>query len=326
MSDPSVYEDRREAADVGRKLKELEAPYRLAQRWREVMRDLEDANADPELSDLAAELGREAEGLESELKLALVETDPADRKDVIVEIRQGVGGDEAALWAGDVLRMLTRYAERRGWKTEQLGSSPNEARRLQGRHVRGQGRRRVLRLQVGRRHAPGPARSRDRVAGPHPHLDRDRRRDAGGRGGRGRDRPERAQDRRLPLHRPRRPEREHDRLRGPDHAPADRHGGRDAGREVAAPEQAEGAARAPRTALRARARAPAGGARRDAALADRLRRARGEDPHVQLPREPRDRPPDPPDAAQARPDARGRARRVHRGAHCRGPPPRAREA
>ncbi len=126
MSDPSVYGDRREAADVGRKLKELEAPYRLAQRWRDVMRDLEDANADPELSDLAEELGREAEGLESDLKLALVESDPADRKDVIVEIRQGVGGDEAALWAGDVLRMLTRYADRRGWKTEQLGSSPNE--------------------------------------------------------------------------------------------------------------------------------------------------------------------------------------------------------
>ena len=65
--------------------------------------------------------------LEEELKLALVERDPNDAKDVIVEIRQGVGGDEAALWAGDVLRMLTRYAERRGFKTEVLGSSPSEA-------------------------------------------------------------------------------------------------------------------------------------------------------------------------------------------------------
>jgi peptide chain release factor 1 len=126
MSNPAVYNDRREAADVGRRLKDLEEPYKLAVRWREVMRDLEDARADPELADLADELGREAEGLESDLKLALVETDPADRKDVIVEIRQGVGGDEAAIWAGDLLRMLTRYAERRGWKTEQLGSSPSE--------------------------------------------------------------------------------------------------------------------------------------------------------------------------------------------------------
>ena len=65
--------------------------------------------------------------LEEELKLALVESDPADRKDVIVEIRQGVGGDEAALWAGDLFRMLTRYAERRGFKTEQLTTSASEA-------------------------------------------------------------------------------------------------------------------------------------------------------------------------------------------------------
>ena len=65
--------------------------------------------------------------LEEELKLALVERDPADSKDVIVEVRQGVGGDEAAIWAGDVMRMLTRYAERCGFKTEVLGSSPSEA-------------------------------------------------------------------------------------------------------------------------------------------------------------------------------------------------------
>ena len=55
-----------------------------------------------------------------------VESDPADAKDVLVEIRQGVGGDEAALWAGDVYRMLTRYAERRGFKTEALSSSQSE--------------------------------------------------------------------------------------------------------------------------------------------------------------------------------------------------------
>jgi peptide chain release factor 1 len=66
-------------------------------------------------------------GLEEELKVALVERDPNDARDVIVEVRQGVGGDEAALWAADVLRMLTRYAERRGYAVEVLGSSPNEA-------------------------------------------------------------------------------------------------------------------------------------------------------------------------------------------------------
>ena len=93
--------------------------------------------------------------------------DPADRKDVIVEVRQGVGGDEAALWAGDVFRMLTRYAERRGFKTEQLGGEPERGGRLQGGHLRRQGRRRLLGLQVGGRHASRPARpgDRDRRAG-----------------------------------------------------------------------------------------------------------------------------------------------------------------
>ena len=79
------------------------------------------------MADLVPEYEREVERLEDELKLALVEPDPADRRDVIVEVRQGVGGDEAALWAGDIFRMLTRYAERRGFSWEQLAASPNEA-------------------------------------------------------------------------------------------------------------------------------------------------------------------------------------------------------
>jgi peptide chain release factor 1 len=127
MSNPDVYNDRREAAQAGRRLKELEGPYRLAQRWRETRADLDDARDDGDLRELVPELEDRLASLEEELKLALVQTDPADTKDVIVEIRQGVGGDEAALWAADLHRALTRYAERRGFKVEELGSSPNEA-------------------------------------------------------------------------------------------------------------------------------------------------------------------------------------------------------
>jgi peptide chain release factor 1 len=127
MNDPTVYADRLAAAEAGRRLKQLEAPYRLAQEWRQITQDLADARSDPELADLAAELADEAERLEAEMKLALVERDPNDEKDVIVEIRQGVGGDEAAIWAGDLYRMLARYAERRGFKTEVLGSNPSDA-------------------------------------------------------------------------------------------------------------------------------------------------------------------------------------------------------
>jgi peptide chain release factor 1 len=126
MSDPAVYNDHREAADTGRRLKELEGPYKLTQEWREVTADLEAARDDGDLRELVPDLEARLAALEEDLKLALVETDPADSKDVILEVRQGVGGDEAALWAAEVLRMLTRYAERRGWKTETLGGSPNE--------------------------------------------------------------------------------------------------------------------------------------------------------------------------------------------------------
>jgi peptide chain release factor 1 len=127
LSDPAVYNDHREAAEVGRRVKELEGPARLAERWRKASDDLEAARADGDLREMVPELEQQLAELEEELKLALVESDPADRKDVIVEIRQGVGGDEAALWAADVFRMLTRYAERRGFSVEQLEVSGNEA-------------------------------------------------------------------------------------------------------------------------------------------------------------------------------------------------------
>src|SRR5438094_2271815 len=127
LSDPAVYNDHREAAEVGRRAKELEGPYKLAQEWRSTRDDLEAARGDGDLRELVPELEERAASLEEDLKLALVESDPADRKDVIVEIRQGVGGDEAALWAADVFRMLTRYAERRGFTVEQLEASGNES-------------------------------------------------------------------------------------------------------------------------------------------------------------------------------------------------------
>jgi peptide chain release factor 1 len=126
MSDPSVYNDHREAAEVGRRLKELEGPYKLAQEWRSARDDLAAAREDADLRELVPELEERTVKLEEDLRLALVPTDPADRKDVILEVRQGVGGDEAALWAGDLYRMLARYAERRGYKVEELEASPSD--------------------------------------------------------------------------------------------------------------------------------------------------------------------------------------------------------
>ena len=126
MSDPSVYNDHREAADVGRRLKELEQPHKLAREWQLIRDDLVAAREDADLRELVPDLEARATSVEEALRVALVPTDPADRKDVLVEVRQGVGGDEAAHWAGDVYRMLARYAERRGYKVEELTASQSD--------------------------------------------------------------------------------------------------------------------------------------------------------------------------------------------------------
>jgi peptide chain release factor 1 len=126
-ADPSLYNDHREAAAVNRRLKDLEEPYKLAQEWRQTRSDLDDARDDGDLRELVPDLESRLAQLEDDLKLALVERDPADEKDVILEVRQGVGGDEAALWAADVYRMLSRYADRRGFRTENLSMSESDA-------------------------------------------------------------------------------------------------------------------------------------------------------------------------------------------------------
>ena len=86
MADPAVYSDHREAADLGRRLKELEPAVKAARDWRSASTDLAEAKDDPELASMAGELESEVARLEEELRLALVERDPADDKDVIVEV------------------------------------------------------------------------------------------------------------------------------------------------------------------------------------------------------------------------------------------------
>ena len=112
MSDPAVYNDHREAAEVGRRLKELEGPYKLAQEWKQARADLAAARGDSELSAMVPDYETDVARLEDELKLSLVERDPADDKDVLVEIRGGEGGEEGKLFAADLARILQRYAER----------------------------------------------------------------------------------------------------------------------------------------------------------------------------------------------------------------------
>jgi peptide chain release factor 1 len=120
MSAPEVIADRRRLAEVGRAYRELEPAARLAAEWRQVSRDAADAREDPELHELLSSAQARLEALEEEIRLAMVERDPNDDKNVIVEVRAGAGGDEAGLFAGDLYRMLAKYAERRGFETEPL--------------------------------------------------------------------------------------------------------------------------------------------------------------------------------------------------------------
>jgi len=133
MSDPEVIGDRERYAAVGREYRELQPARELAAQWRTVKDDLEGAREllaegeDEELRKVVEEAPAQLEALEEEIRLAMVERDPNDAKNVIVEVRAGAGGDEAALFAGDLYKMLARYAEERGFSTEVLSQSSSEA-------------------------------------------------------------------------------------------------------------------------------------------------------------------------------------------------------
>jgi peptide chain release factor 1 len=126
MADPGVIADRDRYAGVGRQWHRLERANELAQEWRRAASDAVGAremladDEDPELREmLTTSEGRLAE-LAEEIRLAMVEPDPNDDKNVIVEVRGGAGGEEAGLFAGSLYRMLIRYAERRGFTPEEL--------------------------------------------------------------------------------------------------------------------------------------------------------------------------------------------------------------
>jgi peptide chain release factor 1 len=136
LGDPELIADQKRYADVARRHKQLSRARDMARRWRELTAQQAEADemlsdGDEEIRGLAQEQLNEARTelpeLEEELRAEMLERDPADDKDVIVELRAGTGGDEAALFAGDLYQMLTRYAESLGFKTETLTVSGGDA-------------------------------------------------------------------------------------------------------------------------------------------------------------------------------------------------------
>jgi peptide chain release factor 1 len=133
LADPEVIGDRQRYAETGRAYAELEQAAKLATEWRRAVDDeagarelLAETGEDAELREMADTARERIEALDEEIRLAMVERDPNDEKNVIVEIRPGTGGEEAGLFAGDVYRMLTRYAERKGFQTEPLSEGDGQ--------------------------------------------------------------------------------------------------------------------------------------------------------------------------------------------------------
>jgi peptide chain release factor 1 len=126
MSDPAVIADQARYAEVGREYRRLGGAHELAVEWRKLRDDLEgarellDEGEDSELRAVVNEAPKRIEEVEEGIRLAMVEPDPSDEKNVLVEIRGGAGGDEASIFAGDLYKMLTRYAQERGFTTEDL--------------------------------------------------------------------------------------------------------------------------------------------------------------------------------------------------------------
>jgi peptide chain release factor 1 len=130
LGDPETLADSSLLAELGKRHSDLREVVADIRRLRQARADLEEARGmddDPDMATLAKDLEADIEQLENRVSMALVPADPADAKDVIVEIRSAAGGDEAAIWAGDLLRMYERYAERHGFKIEPMDSSPSEA-------------------------------------------------------------------------------------------------------------------------------------------------------------------------------------------------------
>ncbi|HLT58583.1 MAG TPA: peptide chain release factor 1 [Limnochordales bacterium] len=136
MTDPEVLQDPGQLQKVAKAHAELEEIVSRWRAYRQVQEELAETRTlleeklDPEMRELAREelarlSQREAE-LEKELRVLLLPKDPNDEKNIIVEIRAGAGGEEAALFAADLFRMYSRYAENRGWRVEMMSASPTE--------------------------------------------------------------------------------------------------------------------------------------------------------------------------------------------------------
>ncbi len=134
LGDPAVLADQREYTRLSKEFANQAALVGKANDYVQACRDIDDAKemlGDPDMREFAQETIAESEAklpaLAETIKVMLIPDDPADEKDIIVEIRGAAGGDEAAIFAGDLYKMYVRFCESRGWKVENLDASASEA-------------------------------------------------------------------------------------------------------------------------------------------------------------------------------------------------------
>ena len=216
MGQPEIVNDYQRLQVLAKERATLEQVVQLFRSLRGVEEQVEEArlmadDADEEISSMAQEelasLEKEQERLQLALRSALLPVDPRDDRNVIVEVRAGTGGEEASLFASELYRMYSRYAEQRRWPVEVISFSESDKGGFKEIVFEVQRPRRLLAPQVRERRPPRAARAGHGGAGPHPHLDRYGRGAARGRRGRAGDQRERLARRYLPLGRRRRPER-----------------------------------------------------------------------------------------------------------------------
>jgi peptide chain release factor 1 len=130
LADPSLHADQARARRVNQRYAELSAIVRTYREWQQLGDDATAARElgadDPDFAAEAEQLSQRRAVAEERLRQMLVPRDPADSKDAILEVKSGEGGEESALFAGDLLRMYTRYAEQRGWTTEILDATESD--------------------------------------------------------------------------------------------------------------------------------------------------------------------------------------------------------
>ena len=200
LGQPEVISNQDELQKVAREFSELGKIVELYRKLKKLdeeiqgSRDLLATEEDEEMKRMAKEevhrLYEEKEKVEEDLRLSLLPKDPNDEKNMILEIRAGTGGDEAGLFAAELFRMYSKFAERRQWKIEVLNRHYSGVGGFKEIIAPVEGKGRLQPVEIRKRRPSRSEGARHRIPGPHPHLDGDRGHPSGGRRRGRRDRPQ----------------------------------------------------------------------------------------------------------------------------------------